>query len=105
MKIELEDLVADLNHLVEDYTSRKKAGNITNYVFMENLALLKHEMYGINKFIGVLHEISIDEYSSIDELLQDVIKKLRKMIIKIDFEECLFPMIERRLIKVAKFIE
>ena len=105
MKIELEDLIEDLNHLVDDYRDKKEHDLITNYVFMENLALLQHEMYGIKKFSQFISSLNLSEFKDINGISEHIKEVLEKKITSSDFASCLFPMICRRLVKAAHYVE
>ena len=105
IKIEMEDLIKDLNNLVDDYKEKKEKDLITNYVFMENLALLRHEMYGIRKFSEILETLKLDSYKDIEEISDCIKDILEKKINLSDFASCLFPMICRRIVKASKYVK
>jgi hypothetical protein len=103
--IELEDLIEDLNHLVDDYKNKKEHDVITNYVCMENLALLQHEMYGIKKFTEMISVIKLEDFKNIEEISEYIKELLQKKITTSDFASCLLPMISRRIVKAVHYIE
>ena len=57
LKVELNDLGSDLDVLVDEYKKRKSKNEITEYVFLENLAVLKREMYGIDNLIEAIDSV------------------------------------------------
>jgi hypothetical protein len=105
IKIELEELIEDLNHLVDDYREKKENDLITNYVFLENLALLRHEMYGIKKLSELISALNVNDFRNIEEISEYIAEMLQKKISTSDFESCLLPMVCRRLAKAAHYVE
>jgi transcription-repair coupling factor (superfamily II helicase) len=105
IKIEMEDLIEDLNNLVDDYKEKKEKDLITNYVFMENLALIQHEMYGIGKFSEIVCALNLEDYKDIEEISDHIKDILEKKIATSDFANCLFPMISRRIAKASKYVK
>ncbi len=105
IKIEMEDLIEDLNDLVDDYKEKKEKDLITKYVFMENLALIQHEMYGIRKFSEIIGTLNLDDYKDIEEISNHIKDILEKKIAIADFASCLFPMISRRIVKTSKYVK
>ncbi|RPJ06013.1 MAG: hypothetical protein EHM28_10940 [Spirochaetaceae bacterium] len=51
LTIELEDLVEDVEQLLSAHEKRLASGEITNYVYQENAAVLKNEISCINEFM------------------------------------------------------
>ena len=80
LKIEMEDLIEDLKSHVNDYKEKKEQDLITNYVFMENLALLQHEMYGIRKFLEMISLLDLNDYKNIEEISNHIKNLLEKKI-------------------------
>jgi len=67
LKIELEDLIIDLEFGEEVMAKRLEDHEITEYVFMENIGLLKKEVLGIEKLKKVVEAEGSDD-KSIDDL-------------------------------------
>jgi hypothetical protein len=104
MKLELKDMAEDLEMLVNAYIEKKARGLITNYVFLENLALLKHEMYGLKRISDMLDGIDTEAYDSIEDMIGDLKVKIKEKIKSSDLPERLWPLVVRRLKKVVLYI-
>ncbi|MCL2690511.1 MAG: hypothetical protein FWE57_11795 [Chitinispirillia bacterium] len=70
--LELEGLKLRLRKKEARYREDYEAGLITNYVFMENKALLENEIIGFDNFIGELHKLDMTKYSSVSDLRDDL---------------------------------
>lgn len=104
VKAELDDLIEDLNHLVDDYKEKKDHDLITSYVFLENLALLRHEMYGIRRISDVISTLKLEDYKDIREISDCIKEILENKISGSDFAGCLLPMISRKIDKAANYV-
>jgi len=104
LRIEIEDLVEDIGILVEDYRKRQQRGEITNYVFLENLAVLYHEVSGVNSLVEVIDSINPDDYEDLDAMIEDIEGRIRTRVEKAHLAEPLYPLVKRKLEKVAEFV-
>jgi hypothetical protein len=104
LRIEVQDLIEDIGLIVEEYKKRKERGEITNYVFLENLAVLLHEIRGVNNLVEVLDGVDPDSYSDLEEMVRDIEQRLRGRITDSNLEEALFPLVKRKLEKVTKYV-
>jgi hypothetical protein len=104
LRIEVEDLIEDIGLVVEVYKKRKERGEITNYVFLENLAVLIHEKKGLNNLMELLGSIDAESYSDLKEMIGDIEKKIISRINDSHLEEALLPLVKRRLKKVARYV-
>jgi len=66
--LELESLKVQLRKREAHYREEYETGLISNYVFMENKALLENEIIGFDNFIGELHKLDMTKYSTLSEL-------------------------------------
>jgi len=66
--LELESLKARLRKKEARYREEYETGLVSNYVFMENRALLENEIIGFDNFIGELHKLDMTKYSSLSDL-------------------------------------
>ncbi len=103
--LELGSLEEDITLLISDYKSRKEKGEITDYVLLENLAVLKSEMHGIDSFRRLLNELNPESYNDLDSLVQEIRSGIKDIMDGSNFPEGLYPLVLRRLAKVAQFVK
>ena len=105
LKVELADLGSDLDLLVEDYRRRKEKDEITNYVFLENLAVLKREMYGINNLVEVLDGLETEAFDDLDAMIAAIESGFQLAIREHDLADALFPLAQKKMKKVKAYFE
>lgn len=105
LKIELEDLHKDIEMYMERVESEKKCGEITNYVFMENLALIKNEIIGLDIINGYLDKLDLSEFSSIDKLANRIKEDLTKKLKEDGIAHALNIYLERKIDKVSEYLK
>ena len=104
LKVGMQDVAEDIKLLVGDYETRRKAGEITNYVLLENLALLTHEIHGVESFLALVEEIQPDQYSSLDEMIADIDTKVGELIEHVGHDPVLYQIVRRKLTKLAVYV-
>jgi len=102
--IELDDLHGDLDMLVDAYKKEKADNKISNYVFMENLALLHNEIIGIRLFHDVVDNLKTQKFASLEELICRVKSEFNKKMHENGIAAALNKFIDKKLDKVEKFI-
>ncbi|HUV07197.1 MAG TPA: hypothetical protein VMX75_05675 [Spirochaetia bacterium] len=105
LKVEINDLLEDIGDLVEDYRRRRSKSEITEYVLRENVAVLHSEVGGINILLKILDAIHIDKYVGLDDMVEDIERKMCDRIKSSDLAGALYPMIKRKLEKVKLYVE
>jgi len=105
LDLELESLEEDIGLLIDDHKRRKEQGEITNYVLLENLALLQSQMNGIASFRHLLASIDPESYSDLNSLVRDIHSRIKAVMDKSSFPESLYPLVLRRLAKVARYVK
>jgi hypothetical protein len=104
LTIELEDLEADFRFMIEEDTRRHEAGDLSNYVCMENLALLRQELFGVDGFLEEIRSLSPADYSDPDMLTADLTRRLDERIHAHCLPKSLNLLIGRKLEKVRNYI-
>jgi hypothetical protein len=104
LRIEIEDLIEDIGLIVNEYRSRRDRGEITDYVFLENLAVLHNELLGVDNMMEMLDDIDPDAYSNFEDLAADIETKIKNKIKNSYLAEALFPLVKRKLEKVSKYV-
>ncbi len=103
-KIELEDLESDIALLEETYNKREKKGEITHYVFMENIGLLKSEIAGISAMLRSVDCLNIDVCSSLEDLRDAIDKFIRKKTEELNLPPAVYELVKRKLMKVYSYV-
>ncbi len=65
---EIEDLTEDLAQLISAYRARRDKGEITNYVFKENCALLASEIACLKSFGQIVSTMDTERFQTLEEL-------------------------------------
>lgn len=78
-KLELSHLIEDVSGLIRYEKELHEKSEHTNFVYLENLVVLKDEIMGINGILGKIDEMAInfDDFNYIDDLsntLEEFIK-------------------------------
>ena len=104
LRIELKDLQEDIEVLIQKCTEERERGNLTNYVFMENLALFKNELLGVDAFGRILDETDPKAYDALDEMVEDLKQKFQAKVKASGLAEAINVYVERKLRKVARYV-
>lgn len=103
--LELDDLHQDIELLIERYKDAREHESITNYVFMENVALMKNELFGIDSFLSEVQSLNPDNFKDIHELIDHC----RELLISRSHEKGIAPsaivLAERKMQKILLYIE
>jgi len=105
LTLELNDLHSDLEMLVTSYATEKDAKKISNYVFMENIALLKNEILGVDVFHNVLKTIKIEHFQTVEDLICYVKTEFNNKMKEHGIAASLHRFVDKKLDKVEKFIK
>jgi hypothetical protein len=100
LKVEIEDLAADIELLLAENQRKKEAGTITDYVFLENQALFRHELLGVQSFNRILEQTDPAGFTTLD----DLIAFLRDAFREGGYVRAINICIERKMKKVAGYV-
>ena len=103
--IELEDLNEDIDLLIKNSKEKFSHDEISNYVFLENLAVLKNELIGVKSFCGDVKNTNPAEYETLKDMMDDLIKKLKLRIHEKGLAHSIIVLVERKMKKVIGYIE
>jgi hypothetical protein len=104
LRIEINDLHADIEQFIDATKKEKEKGILTNYVFLENLTVFKNELFGIDYFFKVLDETNPVEFKTLDEMIEHIRKNFAKIISRSCISKEITCYIERKLVKVKKYV-
>jgi len=105
LKVELEDLRMDIEQLIDESKKEKQDGELPECVVTANLSLFKNELLGVKSFEHIIDHIHPDDYESLDEMVDYLKQEFRKQIKTAGFAEAVAIYIDRKLNKVARYVE
>lgn len=105
LKVELDDLEEDLKLLMEQAQERYEKGEITNYVYLENLAVFKQELFGVDGIARRFEKNDPSRYSNLDELIADLKEELLDVKSRDLLPQGVISMVERKFDKVKNYLD
>ena len=105
LHVELEDLEEDLDLFVEVMESRRKAGEITDYVYRENLAVIRNEVLGLKECIRGCDELDQVAGTSVEEVAAAIKRRLRERLAEHGYLPALYALLDRRIDKIASYLK
>ena len=104
LKVELQDLDEDIKILIEEYKEKHSRDEISNYVFLENLAVLKNELFGVEGFYKHVENINPSDYKTLADLINNLMEVLKVRIHEKGLAHSLINMVERKINKILKYV-
>jgi len=104
LRIELEDLEADIELLVEENYRRLQSHAETERVCRENVATLRNEEFGIRHFIEILEELDVDDYDNLEHLIASVRSKFHDVIERCGLARATIRFADRKIAKVRSYV-
>ena len=104
LRLEFEDLEADLTALVDIYEKRLESHEITNYVYLENKGLLINELHCLAELLESLNEVDASRYGDVDAMIDDVQGMITERAQACAFPEVLTTLVARKIAKVRKYV-
>ena len=104
LKLELEDLEIDIEKLIEHCEEACENSDLSANVFLENLALFKNELLAVNIFEKMLDGLDIEQFASLDELVQFIKKSFEEKVRALGLAKAIIRYVERKLTKVADYV-
>lgn len=103
--VELEDLDEDIQMLIDEYNQKHEGGEITNYVWMENIALMRNELTGVESFITEIKEMKADDYETLEQLITDLRDRINKRVDEKGLAKSVIILVDRKINKVKEYVE
>jgi len=104
LAIEIEDLREDIDALIERCAREREAGRLSQYVCLQNLALFKNEILGLNAFGRIVRETDPAGFETLDAMIDHLRDRFRKLARDAGFADAVAVYIDRKLAKVAKYV-
>ena len=104
LNVELEDLEEDINTLAEMTEERRRQHQITEYVSLENISLLRQEFAGIRDVVENLKRLDMVENESFPDFIERLKSRIRDVIVSSSYPDAIYIFIDRRIQKVVDYI-
>jgi len=104
LRLELEDLHEDIEVMIEACTKEKEKGRLTNYVFMENIALFKNELLGVDAFGKIVDETDTAAFDTLEAMVNHLKMRFKEKIRTAGLAEVICIYVDRKLEKVQKYV-
>lgn len=101
---ELASCAEDLSDLEKLLKSRFETLEITHYVYMENDALLKREVNGVNRVRDYVLGLDPTTFTEPDDLALAIRDAVRLMIRNSQLPEAVCALVERKIESVRRFL-
>lgn len=103
--VELEDLKEDLDLFIKVMETRHNSGEITDYVYNENLAVLRNELLGIQDCARGCADIESTGKEAIEEISAVFKLRLRERLREHGYVPALYALLEKRVDKIAAYLK
>ncbi len=97
-KLELQNLIDDITELINYEKNLYDNNTHTNFVYLENLVVLKDEIMGINGILGIIDDLFIGFHS--ENYRDDLQKSLKEFVEKKGYPQAVYRLIERKIKKI-----
>lgn len=104
LKIEFEEAIEYLKYLLEVHRFREGQGEITHYVYLENVTVLTNELSGIKNFLKIIKSSKADDFQDLESLILNLEKQAVESIKHFDYPEAVHIMCQRKMEKVKRFV-
>ncbi len=105
LDIELQDLVADIDLRIQTQQTRKARGDLSEYVFKENIALLTSERHALDYFIRELERLDSATFQDVRELEAAIEKKFISFLVEHEFPHAIESFVTRKMRKILQFCQ
>jgi len=103
--VELDDLHEDIKVLIKECNEKHLKEKITEYVFLENLAVLKNELFGVEGFIEDVRSLNIEKFADIKALSDYLMNLLHERVHEKGLAPSILNLVDRKIQKVTKYVD
>ena len=104
LRAELEDLQAGLKYVEERFRERFATSEITNYVLLENEALLNREEESVRQLLACIDGMDVARYKNVHEIIEDLDAAARDFIKTKEYPAAVHQLLRRKLDKVLAYV-
>ncbi len=102
LSIEISDMEEGIEVLLASTEERHSRHEITEYVWTENSALLRHELNILRIIHTKIDRLDVNQYESVEALIAAILSELDG---REDLPRALYSFFERKIEKVKKYLE
>jgi hypothetical protein len=103
-RVELDDLIEDIQMRIDLNERRYREDKITEYVHLENDAVLKRQIGALKKFSEIVDGIDPSNYKDTAGIEADLLARSREFVSKFEDTEAVSMLLQRKIEKVRVFI-
>lgn len=104
LKIELEDLKKDIELLISEAEKARVVERISNYVFLENLAIFRDEIIAVDALASFLQRSCADGCLDVEELRDKLLKLMNDKILELRMPSLMMEWVDRKVDKAYRFL-
>ncbi len=104
MRVELQDLKDDIEELLDNNKQKFQERKISQRVYMENEALYKNELIGIEEFSELLLSKKLSEFKDLSEFIQILKEEFHILLKREEIALAVKVCIDRKLLKVSEYV-
>jgi len=104
MRVELQDLRDDIEDLLDSNRKKFEEQKISQHVYMENEALYKNELIGIEEFSQLLLSKKSSEFKNLSEFIQTLKEEFHFLLKQEGIALAVKVCIDRKLLKVSEYV-
>lgn len=105
MRLELQDLQEDIDELLQGNREKYENNKITQRVFMENEALYKNELIGLEIFKTLLLDKKPADFKDLAEFILTLKEEFHLVLKKEEIALAVKLCIDRKLLKVSEYVD
>ncbi len=105
LEAELKDLLVDIQVVERKHKESYDRLNITQYVFLENTALLEQERECFQALLKRIFALKVADYRDLDDLSAAVVKEAKSFVDCFEYPEAVVAFVERKTQKVRRYID
>ncbi|WP_455382453.1 hypothetical protein [Salinispira pacifica] len=102
--VEIEDLHDDLDLFIEVINDRHREHQITDYVYNENLAILRNEVLGLEDCFRGCAELEAGDVTNAAELAAALKTRFRERLASHGYVPALNSLLAKRIDKIAAYL-
>ena len=105
LSMELEDMREDIDALIRNCENRKDRGEITEYVFQENITVYQSLLSGVECMDHAIKQVDLDADGDLNDLTEHLCQQCHARLLEHGLSRGLERALRRKVGKIARFLE